>query len=457
MSKHKHYQKSYQSEERQIAKALEKAIHPLDLLKVNEMLATKPNINNMLGYADDPIFIAAVKTGSFELVKLFINYAKYNPDKASINVKDKYGGTALLEICMSTVNAKHTAQMAQFLIDGGADPTISTHNGYTALHAAVERHKVAVVKILLENAADPNAIYKKDPAEDMENIAPIHYAALERHIEMTELLVSYGANLDLTTQFIDSSGRDTTRDIYASDDSSAEEFDQAVAKGLASRAAMLLLKDTTSEDTASYGVTSEDTICNTKKHARENDDQSHNDGEALSKSAKHSHVADSDTSGANHHSNSVNSDDNDDSSKIEKTKHEAVIEASSSLSELTLKNLYAWIYEFPEWMQNQLLNSSPIKELIESVKQNSAIYDIKSIGQDFAIKILIHESSKNPVDMIEHDIYEKIQVVDLRPVDAIDMTMIKGPTVNKWILPMIESRNMFAGDVQAHGHEIDVF
>lgn len=89
MAKHKHNHRSHQTKEQQVAQDLENAIYPLNLSKVNAILATKPNINNMLGYAESPIFIAAAKTWKPELIRLFFDYAKAYTNKANINIKDK--------------------------------------------------------------------------------------------------------------------------------------------------------------------------------------------------------------------------------------------------------------------------------------------------------------------------------------------------------------------------------
>jgi|GEM_PF-3517009 len=127
-----------------------------------------------------------------------------------------------------------------------------------------------------------------------------------------------------------------------------------------------------------------------------------------------------------------------------------------------LTKLYAWIYELPEWLQNQVLNSTPIKGLIESAEQMAAIYDIKSI-QDIVTKMLSPEA-QSPVDGAEYDLYEKAQISDMRPIEPIDMSMLyKDATVTGWILPTVgmESGNMFVGDAAFNGlghfHGIELF
>jgi len=186
------------------------------------------------------------------------------------------------------------------------------------------------------------------------------------------------------------------------------------------------------------------------------------------KKAKHSHNDDgANGNGERHHSNSINLNDNDDITKHNKqTYQEEIIETGFSFSEVMLQELYAWIYELPEWMQNQILNSTPVKEMIISAEQMSVIYDIKSIAQDFATRVLASDPGNNSVDVVEDDMYEMAQIHDLRPMDLIDMSMkLIGPAVvSGWILPMVSMESsIFAGDISSsglvhlQGHGIDVF
>jgi hypothetical protein len=177
---------------------------------------------------------------------------------------------------------------------------------------------------------------------------------------------------------------------------------------------------------------------------------------------KHSHTTNSEDSNRASYSDSKNLNDNDYSSKTKQINHKIIIEVSSSLSELTLGNLYSWISELSEWMQNQLLNSTPIKNLIKSTKQIAAIYDIKSIAQDFATKALSSMSENHSIDATEYDSYEKAQVSYLQSTtEAIDMSMILKEIPA--IPGAIESGNIFSGDIAFNGlghfyeHGIDVF
>jgi|GEM_PF-3739596 len=137
----------------------------------------------------------------------------------------------------------------------------------------------------------------------------------------------------------------------------------------------------------------------------------------------------------------------------------------SLLPSPSLTQLYAWIAELPAWLQEQILNSSPVKALIESVNQAAAIYNMNSL-QDFITQATPSEPASNSAEVTEEDMWQKAQVYDPYPTDAIDMTMIwKEPAVSGWIMPMIgmESGTMFFDNAHAfndlphHGYGVDVF
>ena len=132
-----------------------------------------------------------------------------------------------------------------------------------------------------------------------------------------------------------------------------------------------------------------------------------------------------------------------------------------------LNSFIAWIHELPKYIQNQLLNSIPIKTLIESLEQTAAILDIKSIAQDFAIKTTSTETAADSTDITEDELLDKIHIYDARPIEAIDMTtmILKEPTVTGWILPQVvialsgsfTSNQNFNGLADFYGHGIDLF
>lgn len=116
-----------------------------------------------------------------------------------------------------------------------------------------------------------------------------------------------------------------------------------------------------------------------------------------------------------------------------------------------LNHLLSWIYELPEWLQEQLLNSAPVKALIESAEQWDAIYDKKSVGELFA-KLLSVDPVSNSVDATKDNINAKATISE-STTESIDTSMILNePTITGWILPTVAigSDNLF-GDAGFNG------
>lgn len=86
-------------------------------------------------------------------------------------------------------------QIAEFLISKGFDVNAMDMWGDTPLHSVVDSYeddanKLLLAKVLLQNGADVNAV-------NNEGFTPIYYASTR---EMIDLLVSYGAKLDIESE-----------------------------------------------------------------------------------------------------------------------------------------------------------------------------------------------------------------------------------------------------------------
>jgi uncharacterized protein len=81
--------------------------------------------------------------------------------------------------------------IVEFLLKNGADVSLSARNAQkvTALHGAVARRDVEIVKMLLEADADPNARQER-------GFAPLHDAAANGNAALVELLLKHGARAD---------------------------------------------------------------------------------------------------------------------------------------------------------------------------------------------------------------------------------------------------------------------
>lgn len=119
--------------------------------------------------------------------------------------------------------------------------------------------------------------------------------------------------------------------------------------------------------------------------------------------------------------------------------HQESDRVDTSISTL-LSYYLSWIYELPKSLQNQILNSTPVKTLIEVIKQNSAIYEPKSLVENFYDKVLYVEQPEYQDNILENNTQENAQVGDINSASMIDMTMILpigAAAVSYLILPTI--------------------
>lgn len=145
-----------------------------------------------------PLLFAA-RQGDIESAKVLIEAG------AKVNETAADGSTAL-------VIAMHSGhgEFASFLLDRGADPN-ADGAGYSALHAAVLRDDVSVVKALLAHKADPNKPFVKAtpirrngpdvflPAS-LVGATPFLLAAKYASAEMMRAMMSSGADVHVSTK-----------------------------------------------------------------------------------------------------------------------------------------------------------------------------------------------------------------------------------------------------------------
>ena len=144
-----------------------------------------------------PLMFSA-RSGDVETAKVFLAAG------ADINEPTGSGTTPLVVAAHSGFGT-----FGAFLLDRGADPNLAA-GGYTALHAAILRSDLNLVKALLAHGADPNALIEKatpvgrssdDYALTLSLIGatPFWQAASYNDLEIMRALVAGGANPRLTT------------------------------------------------------------------------------------------------------------------------------------------------------------------------------------------------------------------------------------------------------------------
>jgi cytohesin len=128
----------------------------------------------------DVLLFSAVITGDLDEVKQIVIDCGVNPNIKGPN-PNPLGFTPLHYAAMY---GRH--EIAELLLERGADPNIQDNDGDTPLHLAAANGYSEIVKLLLEHGADPNV-------QDYGGMTPLHYAATG-YLEVVELLLEHGAN-----------------------------------------------------------------------------------------------------------------------------------------------------------------------------------------------------------------------------------------------------------------------
>eukprot|EP01084_Bolivina_argentea_P149007 260390_1 len=131
----------------------------------------------------------ACRKGSLECVKyllsnngIFINETEneFGETPLSIASLTEYGHTDIVEMLIS-----HSNRMKQNKMDHGIlDIDKSDIKGFTALYVASQNNHTFIVKLLLQNGADPNSA-------SFAGVSPLYIAAFHGHLELVKVLLSY--------------------------------------------------------------------------------------------------------------------------------------------------------------------------------------------------------------------------------------------------------------------------
>ena len=183
-------------------KKLMEAIRAGDKAGLEALLRAEPDLLGFAAPNGSSVMLLAAYYGHPELAEVFVRHgAKADVFEASAlgdleTVRRLVGGDRNL------VNAfakdgfyplglaaffGHRA-IVEFLLKNGADVKTAARNAQkvTALHGAVARRDLQIVKMLLDAGADPNARQER-------GFAPLHDAAANGHAALVDLLLQHGA------------------------------------------------------------------------------------------------------------------------------------------------------------------------------------------------------------------------------------------------------------------------
>src|SRR6267142_601009 len=126
-----------------------------------------------------------LREGHVEVAQFLVEHG------ADATAQDKDGWTPL-----HRASSEGHIELAKFLIQHGADVTAQDKDGSTPLHRASSRGRIELTQFLVQHGADATA-------QDKNGSTPLHRASLRGHIELAKFLIQHGA--DVTAQDKDGS------------------------------------------------------------------------------------------------------------------------------------------------------------------------------------------------------------------------------------------------------------
>jgi len=135
----------------------------------------KPEADAMAGDSSEWSHLAP-RSGHVEVAQLLLEHG------ADPTAQDKNGKTPL-----HSASLNGHVEIVRFLVEHGADPTAQHKDGWTPLHFASQNGHVEIVWFLVEHGADPTAQHK-------DGWTPLHPASQNGHVEVVRFLVEHGAD-----------------------------------------------------------------------------------------------------------------------------------------------------------------------------------------------------------------------------------------------------------------------
>ena len=190
------------------AKKAVEAIRAGDKAALDTLLTSEPGLLEFRAPNGSSVLLLAAYYGHAELAEVFRKHgAKPDVFEASAlgdleTVRNLVGGDQGLVNAFAADGFYplglaaffgHRA-IVEFLLRNGADVKTAARNAQkvTALHGAVARRDVEIVKMLLKAGADPNARQER-------GFAPLHDASANGNAPLVELLLAHGAHADAKT------------------------------------------------------------------------------------------------------------------------------------------------------------------------------------------------------------------------------------------------------------------
>jgi ankyrin repeat protein len=157
---------------------LTKAVKANDVQAVRVLVKSGTDVNVRSGDGSTPLLWAA-NNGSVEIARLLI------ANKAAVDAANDFGITPLLQ-----ASGVGDSAMVDLLLRSGANPNKAHPEGETPLLAASRSGSVPAVRLLLTRGVDVNA------AEKFQNTTAVMWAAAEGHIDVVDVLIEAGADLN---------------------------------------------------------------------------------------------------------------------------------------------------------------------------------------------------------------------------------------------------------------------
>uniref|UniRef100_A0A8B9PC38 Ankyrin 1 n=1 Tax=Apteryx owenii TaxID=8824 RepID=A0A8B9PC38_APTOW len=166
-----------------------------DCRKASPLLWPHCFILSLVQKVETPLHMAA-RAGHTDVAKYLLQ------NKAKVNAKAKVGAKSLgasslaltcLWPCLPGATPLHCAarightSMVKLLLENSANPNLATTKGFTPLHVAAKYGKVDVAELLLARDANPNAAGKN-------GLTPLHVAVHHNNLEIVKLLLPKGSS-----------------------------------------------------------------------------------------------------------------------------------------------------------------------------------------------------------------------------------------------------------------------